>query len=135
MERGIRIGTGRQVFQRELRRLLDDDGQCLMPRMVHVQTTTAKELGQVNDRIASLNAQICTHARRDADMQRLMEIPVVRPTIATALVAAIGDGSSFSKALDLSAWLDLVPRHHYWRKGASLIVILGLHCPVHSIPP
>lgn len=39
-----------------------------------------------------------------------MEIPGVGPTITTALVAAIGDGSSFNSARDLSAWLGLVPR-------------------------
>jgi transposase len=31
--------------------------------------------------------------------------------IATAMVAAIGDGASFSKGRDFAAWLGLVPRH------------------------
>lgn len=123
MERGIRIGTGRHVFQRELRRLLDDDAQCLMPGMVHMLSEMAVELDQVNDRIADLDAQVRTHARRDADMQRLMEIPGVGPTIATALVAAIGDGSSFNKARDLSAWLGLVPRQITTGGKARLIGI------------
>lgn len=110
MERGIRIGTGCHVFQRELRRLLDDDGQCLMPGMFHMLSEMAAELAEVNDRIAELDMQIRANAREDADMRRVMEIPGVGPTIATALVAAIGDGSSFDKARDLSAWLGLVPR-------------------------
>ncbi|WP_353348328.1 transposase [Aquicoccus sp. SU-CL01552] len=53
---------------------------------------------QVNERVAGLDTEIRTNARHDADMRRLMEIPGVGPTIATALVAAIGDGSSFHRA-------------------------------------
>ncbi len=123
MERGIRIGTGRHVFQRELRLLMDDDDQCLMPGMVHILSAMAIELAGVNDRIADLDAQIRAHAREDADMRRLMEIPGVGPTIATALVAAVGDGSSFNKARDLSAWLGLVPRQITTGGKARLIGI------------
>ena len=43
-------------------------------------------------------------------MQRLMEIPGIGPTIATALVAAVGTGSSFGKRCDLAAWFGMVPR-------------------------
>jgi transposase len=110
IERGIRIGRGRHVLQRELRRLLENDGQSLMPGMIHILAGMAAELADVNDRIADLDAQIRIHARQDAGMQRLMEIPGVGPKIATALVAARGDGSSFNKARDVSAWLGLVPR-------------------------
>ena len=123
MERGIRIGTGRHVFQRELKLMLDDDDQCLMPGMVHMLSEMAVELAAVNDRITGLDAQIRAHAREDADMRRLMEIPGVGPTIATALVAAIGDGSSFNKARDLSAWLGLVPRQITTGGKARLIGI------------
>lgn len=66
MERGIRIGTGRHVFERELRRFLEYDGQCLMPGMVHMLSEMTVELDQVNERIAGLDAQIRAHARRHA---------------------------------------------------------------------
>ena len=123
MERGILIGTGRHVFQRELRLLLEDGSLCLMAGMVQMLSEMAAELAEVNKRIADLDAQIRTHARQDADMQRLMDIPGVGPTIATALVAAIGDGSSFNKARDLSAWLGLVPRQVTTGGKARLIGI------------
>lgn len=80
-----------------------------MPGMVRILSDMAAELAEINERVASLDAEIRAHARHDADMQRLMEIPGVDPTIATALVTAIGDGSSFNRARDLSAWLGLVP--------------------------
>ncbi|NKX30101.1 IS110 family transposase, partial [Rhodobacteraceae bacterium R_SAG6] len=110
MERGIRIGTDRHVFQRELTRLFESDEMPLMSAMVRVLSGMAAELTEMNERVPALDAEIHDHARHNADMQRLMEIPGVGPTIATALVAAIGDGSSFTRARDLSAWLGLVPR-------------------------
>ena len=71
--------------------------------MVLMLSDMAAELAELNRQVAGLDEEIRTNARRDADIQRLMEIPGVGPTIATALVAAISDGGSFNKARDLSA--------------------------------
>ena len=49
MERGIRIGTGRHVFQRELKRLLEDDVSSLMPGMIRILSDIAAELAGVNE--------------------------------------------------------------------------------------
>jgi transposase len=48
--------------------------------------------------------------RNDAAARRLATIPGIGVLNATALVAAIGDGRTFSRGRDLSAWLGLVPR-------------------------
>ncbi len=90
MERGIRIGQGRHVFQKAL---------CTMVRDL------AGEFDTVNDQIAKFDAEIKTIAQQDADMSRLTEIPGIGPMIASALGAAIGDVRTFNKARDLSAWL------------------------------
>ena len=39
-----------------------------------------------------------------------MTVPGIGPIISTATVAAIGNGSAFSKGRDFGAWLGLVPR-------------------------
>jgi hypothetical protein len=70
----------------------------------------ASELATINGRVDAIDAEIKRLARVDTDMQRLMEIPGVEPTIASALVAAVGTRSSFAKGRDLAAWLGLVPR-------------------------
>lgn len=70
----------------------------------------AVELSQLNQMIRAFDQELIVLCRSDPDMRRLMEIPGVGPTIASALVAAIGDGSAFKKGRDLSAWLGLVPR-------------------------
>lgn len=81
----------------------------LSSSMISVLLEMAEDLASINDRVAALDAKIKAYARTDADMCRLMEVPSVGPTIASALVAAIGDVISFAKARDLSARLGLVP--------------------------
>ena len=41
--------------------------------------------------------------------QRLTEIPGVGPVTAAALIAAVGNGSTFQKGRNLSAWMGIVP--------------------------
>lgn len=123
MERGIRVGTGRHVFQKELDRLAAESTADLSPRMLLLVTDMASELDGINRRVAAIDAEIKALAKTDADMQRLMKIPGVGPTIATALVAAVGTGSSFGKGRDLAAWLGLVPRQVTTGGKAKLIGI------------
>ena len=40
----------------------------------------------------------------------MMTVPGISPIIASAMVAAIGDGTAFSKGRDFAAWLGLVPK-------------------------
>ena len=110
MERGIRIGSGRHVFQKALITLADQAEGDLSGRMFEMFEGMAAELSAINEQVAGLDAEIKSVARKDEDMCRLMEIPGVGPTIATALVAAVGRGEYFGKGRDLAAWLGLVPR-------------------------
>jgi transposase len=123
MERGLRVGTGRHVFQKELTKLTVEDAADLSPRIVQMLADMAAELDEINRRVTALDVEIKQLARNDADMLRLMEIPGVDPTIASALVAAIGTGSSFGKGRDLAAWLGLVPRQITTGGKAKLIGI------------
>ena len=65
----------------------------------------------------ALEAQIAHHtreielvARRSDDFRRLVTVPGIGPLVATALIAAVGNGAMFSKGRELAAWLGLVPR-------------------------
>ena len=123
MERGIRVGTGRHVFQKELMRLTEDRTPDLSHRIQLMLSDMGMELVTINRRVDAIDTEIKALARTDADMQRLMEIPGVGPTIASALVAAVGTGSSFAKGRDLAAWLGLVPRQITTGGKAKLIGI------------
>ncbi|ESX98036.1 hypothetical protein X753_31595 [Mesorhizobium sp. LNJC399B00] len=50
------------------------------------------------------------HVRAHEAARRLIAIPGIGVLNATALTAAIGDGSAFGRGRDLAAWLGLVPR-------------------------
>jgi len=65
----------------------------------------------LDQRIAALGDEFAEMARNDPAARRLATIPGVGVLNATALVAAIGDGRTFNRGRDLSAWLGLVPRH------------------------
>jgi transposase len=122
-ERGIRIGQGRHVFQHALKDIVEAPDDDLGPRIVTLIHDVAAELVELNRRIDDLDAEIKQLAQRDPDMKRLTEIPGVGPMIASALVAAVGDGRIFAKGRDLSAWLGLVPRQVSTGGKAKLIGI------------
>ena len=64
----------------------------------------------VDQRIATVSAEIEASAEQDGPCQRLMIVPGIGPIISSAVVAAIGRGTGFKQGRDLSAWLGLVPR-------------------------
>ncbi len=123
MERGIRIGSGRHVFQKALVKLADHAEGDLSGRMFEMFEGMAAELSAINEQLAGLDAEIKSVVRKNEDMCRLMEIPGIGPTIATALVAAVGRGESFGKGRDLAAWLGLIPRQITTGGKAKLIGI------------
>jgi transposase len=123
MERGIRPAQGRHVFQKFLTRLAEDHIGDLTARMMAMLADMAAELGTINEKVAALDSEIKSIAGADQDMRRLMEIPGIGPTIATALVAAVGNGKTFGKGRDLAAWLGLVPRQVTTGGKAKLIGI------------
>ena len=48
----------------------------------------------------------------DAGCTRIRQIPGIGPIVATAIVAAIGNGAAFHKGREFAAWLGLVPRQY-----------------------
>jgi transposase len=60
--------------------------------------------------IDQLNGDIVRIADADAACRRLLTVPGVGPLTATAMVAAVGNGSAFSKGRQFATWLGLVPR-------------------------
>nr|WP_239494623.1 IS110 family transposase [Roseovarius amoyensis] len=119
----IRVGAGRHVFQKELMSFAAEGSPDLSHRILLMLSDMAMELATINGRVDAIHAEIKALARMDTDMQRLMEIPGVGPTIASALVAAVGTGSSFAKGRDLAAWLGLVPRQITTGSKAKLVGI------------
>jgi transposase len=62
--------------------------------------------------IRAIEKHIHAWHRSCEESRRLEEIPGVRPIVATALVAEVGDWKVFSSGRNLAAWIGLVPKQH-----------------------
>jgi transposase len=67
------------------------------------------EVAHLDERIAQYDRHIEAMAREHDSVQRLMQLPGIGPTTATALMSTIGNGRDFRCGRQLSAWLGLVP--------------------------
>lgn len=70
------------------------------------------DLYGLDERIKELDKQMVETAKQDSVAQRLLQLRGVGPVIATALAAALGDGSAFRNGRDFAVSLGLTPRQH-----------------------
>lgn len=83
-------------------------------------TDLAREaIGELHDlfqdldrRVASFDKKIERVFLQSEVCRRIAKIKGVGPKTATAIVAAVGDGTEFKNGRHLAAWLGLVPRQH-----------------------
>lgn len=109
LERGIVVAQGRRKLLDALA-ALSSDGGGVGPRVRLLLDDMLDQWRALDDRIMALDDEFADMARNDPAARRLATIPGIGVLNATALVAAIGDGRTFSRGRDLSAWLGLVPR-------------------------
>ncbi len=74
-------------------------------------------------RIGVFDKKIDLVFRASETCQRIAKIRAVGPKTATAMIAAVGDGSEFKNGRHLAAWLGLVPRQH---SSGDRIVLMGI---------
>ena len=111
LERGIVVAQGRRKLRDALEALSseNEDG-AVGPRVQLLLNDMLDQWHALDTRITALDDEFAGMARNDPAARRLATIPGIGVLNATALVAAIGDGRTFSRGRDLSAWLGLVPR-------------------------
>jgi transposase len=112
LERGIVFRAGRRHLATQMPLLFSDERSPLSVRMKVILQNLWDEWQQLERDVGEITVEIEGIAKSDPDCRRLLAIPGVGPIVATALVAAIGDGSAFQRGRDLAAWLGLVPRQH-----------------------
>jgi transposase len=78
--------------------------------MVRIVEDLVGDWSHLDERIENVTDEIEALARGDASCRQLMTVPGVGPIIASATVAAIGNGAAFAKGRDFAAWLGLVPK-------------------------
>lgn len=112
LERGTIFPLGRRKLELGIDGMLADEDTTFSPCLRLLVGELRTERRDLDARIEALNGEFIKLARNDAAARRLTSIPGVGVLNATALIAAVGDASSFAKARDLGAWLGLVPRQH-----------------------
>jgi transposase len=95
LERGITLSKGRSHLDTALPRILEDAALKLSGALRHLLAQLKLELDQMAIRISEADAVLNRTARDNADCQRLMTIPGLGPVTATALIAAISNGTAF----------------------------------------
>jgi transposase len=123
LERGIVFAQGPANLRREMPTILEDAEQKITPRMRNLLDHLWQEWKSLNAEIESISDEIDAIANQDAACQRLRRIPGVGPLVATATVAAIGNGAAFRKGREFAAWLGLIPRQHSTGGKARLLGI------------
>jgi transposase len=108
-DRGIVIAKGRPKLDRWLR---DEFASAvgLSDRMQGLVNDMVDELHALDARVKQLDREFKELSEADESARLLRTVPGIGALNATALAAAVGDASAFSKGRDFAAWLGLVPR-------------------------
>jgi transposase len=109
LERGLTLSKGRRHLDEQLPRILEDAELHLSGSFRVLLAQLQLELQQLAARIEEMDRVIQKMAKENEACQRLTEIPGVGPVTATALISAVGNGSTFQKGRNLAAWMGIVP--------------------------
>ncbi|MER9083037.1 IS110 family transposase [Mesorhizobium sp. M0895] len=110
LERGVVVPQGRTRLRLRIEVLLAGDDCGLSERIRMLIGDMVERWRQLDERIGAFDAEFLAEAKHDEAACRLTSIPGIGALNATALVAAVGNASTFSRGRDLAAWLGLVPR-------------------------
>ena len=112
LERGLTLPKGRCYVDQALPDILEDATLRLSDSFRLLLAQLKLELDQLTARIEQMDAVLQHTAKDNEACQRLTTIPGIGPVTATALIAAIGNGSGFRRGRDLAAWVGMVPREY-----------------------
>jgi len=91
--------------------IVRDDTDDRVPTMARrVLRVIAEQIGELETRIAAIEAQIVAWHQTNSVSQRLATIPGIGPIIATAIAATVAEPGAFQSGREFAAWLGLVPR-------------------------
>ena len=91
---------------------LEDAENGLSDRFRRLLNGLWDDLRALDDRMSEIDREISMLAQSDPVAKRLQQLRGVGPIIATALVAAVGNGEQFANGRQMSAAFGLTPRQH-----------------------
>jgi transposase len=123
LERGMTFAKTPAKLRIEMPGILENADNGLTPLMRNLIDVLWGEWKTVEQQIEGLSDELQRIADSDAGCTRIQQIPGIGPIVATAIVAAIGNGAAFRKGREFSAWLGIVPRQHSTGGKARLLGI------------
>lgn len=111
-EYGIVIGLGVRCLRHHLPEILEEAETRLQEDFRVLLTGLREDLVYLDERIKTEDKAIEQLASTHASARRLQQLRGVGPLVATALIAALGDGRQFTNGRQASAWAGLVPGQH-----------------------
>jgi len=138
-ERGLTAPQTTGALAKRLAEFLAVDGDADVTALLReLLQDLREEWLWLDQRIAAIDDKLRQLCRQSDMTCRLTAVPGIGVITATALVAAISDGSGFSRGRDLSAWMGLVPSQHSTggkarlggisKRGNSYLRMLFVHC-------
>ena len=112
MEYGIPLPQGRCHIAKRLPAILEDSENDLPGVFRQLLQRLLDHLNELDRQVHELETQIQVWHQQNEASKQLAGIPGIGPITASALVASIGDASSFKNGRQLAAWLGLVPRQY-----------------------
>ena len=109
-EYGVVVAQGIGTLRRRVPELIEDADNGLPLAMRELLASEREELAHLDERVKQFDAPLDALVREDEACRRLQTIPGVGPKVASALVAAAGDGRAFGSGREFAAWLGLTPR-------------------------
>ena len=123
LERGMVFAQKPAKLKAAMADVLENAENALTPMMRNLIGILWEEWKTVEGQIDELTDRLEQIAASDAGCCRIRQIPGIGPIVATAIVAAIGNGAAFRKGRDFAAWLGLVPRQYSTGGKARLLGI------------
>ena len=108
-EYGIIIPLGVASVRKAIPLILEDAENGLTIAFRDYLNQAYQHLQHLDEQIAYYKKKIDIQVARDEEAQRLMTIPGFGPIVTLAFIIAVGDGKTFRRGRDVSAYLGLVP--------------------------
>ena len=111
-EYGVIAPQKQKAFGKLLSQCTDEKLEQVTPMLREQLWMIREEYEFLCDRIDDLNNKLRKLAQANPLTRRLMTIPGIGYTIATAMVSAVGKGEQFNSAREMSVWLGVTPSQH-----------------------
>lgn len=123
LERGLVFAQSPAKLKTAMGDVLENAKADLNPRMRNLINVLWSEWKLIEQQLEDLNDELERICAADAGCTRIRQIPGIGPVVATAIVAAIGNGAAFHKGREFAAWLGIVPRQYSTGGKANLLSI------------